>query len=105
MTPTTVPLAELTHGQEADFFALLTTKEELTTKDGKPYYRVGFRDAGREVNFPIWGDTTHAAACRDQWEAGMFFKVRAQYRETNYGPQLEIKKNPPRQRRRQGRGF
>ncbi len=95
MTPTTVPLAELTHGQEADFFVLLTAKEELTTKDGKPYYRVGFRDAGREVNFPIWGDTTHAAACRDQWEAGMFYKVRAQYRETNYGPQLEIKKIRP----------
>lgn len=92
MAPTIVPLAELTHGQEADFFALLTAKEELTTKDGKPYYRVKFRDAGREVNFPIWGDTPWAAACRDTWEAGQFFKIRAQYRETNYGPQLEIRK-------------
>ncbi len=95
MTSTTVALAELTHGQESDFFALLTTKEELTTKDGKPYFRVGFRDAGREVNFPIWNDTPWAAACRDQWEVGMFFKVRAQYRETNYGPQLEIRKIRP----------
>ena len=92
MASTNVPLAELTHGQESDFFALLTAKEELTTKDGKPYYRVGFRDAGREVNFPIWIDTTWAAACRDQWQVGTFFKLRAQYRETNYGPQLEIRK-------------
>ncbi len=95
MTSTTVPLSELTHGQESDFFALLTAKEELTTKDGKPYFRVGFRDAGREVNFPIWNDTTWATACREQWEVGMFFKVRAQYRETNYGPQLEIRKIRP----------
>ncbi len=95
MASTTVPLAELTHGQESDFFALLTAKEELTTKDGKPYFRVGFRDAGREVNFPIWGDTAWATACRETWEPGMFFKVRAQYRETNYGPQLEIRKIRP----------
>jgi len=92
MTSTIVPLAELTHGQEADFFALLTIKEELTTKDGKPYFRVGFRDAGREVNFPIWGDTTWATVCSEQWKVGDFFKLRAQYRETNYGPQLEIRK-------------
>jgi|GEM_PF-6455161 len=85
-------LSELAHGQEADFFALLTTKEELTTKDGKPYFRVSFRDAGREVNFPIWGDSPWATACRDGWNTGDFFKVRAQYRETNYGPQLEIRK-------------
>lgn len=90
--PASVPLAELTHGQESDFFALLTTKEELTTKDGKPYFRVGFRDAGREVNFPIWSDTPWATACREKWQVGDFFKVRAQYRETNFGPQLEIRK-------------
>ncbi len=94
-TSTSVPLAELTHGQESDFFALLTAKEELTTKDGKPYFRVGFRDAGREVNFPLWNDTPWTTACREQWEVGMFFKVRAQFRETNYGPQLEIRKIRP----------
>ena len=47
-------LCDLTHGQEADFFALLSAKEELTTKDGKPYFRVAFRDAQREVSFPVW---------------------------------------------------
>jgi 3'-5' exoribonuclease len=90
-----VPLADLTHGQESDFYALLVSKEELTTKDGKPYFRVSFRDAGREVSFPIWGDTTWATACREQWALGEFYKLRAQYRDTNYGPQLEIRKIRP----------
>lgn len=85
-------LADLAHGQEADFFALLSAKEEQTTKDGKPYFRVTFRDAGREVNFPIWSDAPLALACRDEWEVGAFYKIRAAYRETNYGPQLEIRR-------------
>ncbi len=95
MATTIVPLAELTQGQEADFFALLSAKEELTTKDGKPYFRVTFRDAGREVGFPIWNDTSWAKVCREQWAVGEFYKLRAQYRETNYGPQLEIRKIRP----------
>ncbi len=92
MSSKILPLAELIHGQEADFYALLSAKEELATKDGKPYFRVTFRDAGREVSFPIWGDTTWATVCREKWAVGEFFKLRAQYRETNYGPQLEIRK-------------
>ncbi len=87
-----VPLSELTPGQEAEFFALLSAKEELTTRDGKPYFRVAFRDSKREVSFPIWNDTTWSIACREQWTVGEFYKLRAQYRETNYGPQLEIRK-------------
>ena len=51
-------LSELTNGQEAVFFAMLSAKEELTTKNGKPYYKVSFRDAHREVSFPIWNDTS-----------------------------------------------
>ena len=87
-----VPLAELAAGQEADFYALLVSKDELTTKDGKPYFRVTFRDAGREVSFPLWSDTPWAAACRQEWRPGEFYKLRAQYRDTNFGPQLEIRK-------------
>jgi 3'-5' exoribonuclease len=86
------PLCELIDGQEADFFALLTSKEELTTKNGKPYFKVGFRDAGRELSFPIWEDSPWAAECRDGWAPGAFYKLRALYRETSYGPQLEIRK-------------
>jgi 3'-5' exoribonuclease len=85
-------LSELADGQEGDFFALLTAKEELTTKNGKPYFKVGFRDAGREVNFPVWQDSPWAAECRAAWTPGVFYKLRAAYRETSYGPQLEIRK-------------
>lgn len=85
-------LAEMTHGQEADLFALLTVKEELTTRDGKPYFKVGFRDARREVSFPIWGDSPWAEECRRQWAPGVAYKLRAVFRETNYGPQLDIRK-------------
>jgi 3'-5' exoribonuclease len=85
-------LADLVNGQEADVFALMTTKDELTTRDGKPYFRVGFRDARREVQFPIWADSPWAVDCRGVWTPGTFFKLRAVYRETNYGPQLELRK-------------
>jgi len=99
------PLADLIHGQESDFYALLSAKEQLATKDGKPYFRVAFRDAGREVSFPIWSDSTWAVVCRDQWAVGEFYKLRAQYRETNYGPQLEIRKIRPVSEEDQAEGF
>jgi len=87
-----VALSELVHGQEADTFALMTAKEELTTREGKPYFRVAFRDARREVSFPIWDNSPWAAECRARWTPGVFYKVRAVYRETAFGPQLEIRK-------------
>ena len=89
---TIVPLSEMTPGQEADLFALLTHKEELTTRDGKPFYKVTFRDDRREVSFPVWGDSPFAAECKKNWVVGDFFKLRAVYRESSYGPQLELKK-------------
>jgi 3'-5' exoribonuclease len=85
-----VPLSQLTSGQEAELFALLSSKEELTTRDGKPYFKVTFRDHAREVSFPIWNDSTWAIECREKWRPGAFFKLRAVYRDTNYGPQLDI---------------
>ena len=85
-------LSEMTHGQEADLFVLLTAKEELTTRDGKPYFKVTFRDHAREVAFPIWQDSPWGADCREAWQPGTFYKVRAVYRETSYGPQLDLRK-------------
>lgn len=87
-----VRLSEMVPGQEADVFVLMTSKEQLTTRDGKPYFRVGFRDDAREVAFPIWDNSPWAAECRDRWQPGAFYKVRAVYRDTNYGPQLDIRK-------------
>ncbi|MEQ8846532.1 HD domain-containing protein [Botrimarina sp.] len=89
--PAIVELHTLASGEEGDFFALLSDKQEQLTKDGKPYWRVTFRDARREVSFPIWSDAPLADACRDNWSAGGFYKLRALYRETNYGPQLDIR--------------
>jgi 3'-5' exoribonuclease len=91
-TVSIVPLSQLTSGQEADLFALLSAKEELTTRDGKPYFKVAFRDHAREVSFPIWNDSTWSIECRETWRPGGFYKLRAVYRDTNYGPQLDIKK-------------
>jgi len=87
-----VMLSEMVHGQEADLFVLMTAKEELTTRDGKPYYKVGFRDHAREVSFPIWQDSPWGADCREAWQPGTFYKVRAVYRDSNYGPQLDLRK-------------
>jgi 3'-5' exoribonuclease len=86
-------LCELSDGQEAEFFALLSDKQELKTKDGKPYFKVTFRDARREVGCPIWSDSPLAESCRAAWIAGQFYKMRAVLsRHPKYGPQLEIKK-------------
>jgi 3'-5' exoribonuclease len=93
--PAIVALSELANSEEGDFFALLTEKQTLTTKDGKPYYKVTFRDAQREVSFPIWSDAPLADVCREEWTVGEFYKLRALYRETNYGPQLDIRKIRP----------
>jgi 3'-5' exoribonuclease len=87
-----VSLSDMIVGQEADVFALLSAKEELLTKNGKPYFKVTFRDSRREVSFPIWEDSPLAAECRDKWTPGGFYKLRAVYRETNFGPQLDIRK-------------
>jgi 3'-5' exoribonuclease len=87
-----LPLDEMIPGQEADVFLLLTAKEELTTKTNKPYQKVTFRGGAREVSFPIWEDSPWSADCRAAWKPGVFYKVRAIYRETNYGPQLDIHK-------------
>ncbi len=90
-----VPLSELAEGQEADFFALLSDKQELTTRDGKPYFRVTFRDARREVGLPIWADSPLAISCRNEWVVGEFYKLRAKVQQTSFGPQLEIRKIRP----------
>lgn len=90
--PSIVALSDLVDGEEGDFFALMTLKEELTTRDGKPYFRVGFRDRTREVTFPVWSDSPLYVECRDDWTPGACYKIRGLYRETSYGPQLEIRK-------------
>ena len=98
-------LADLSPDEEGDFFALLTAKAEQKTREGKPYYRVSFRDSDREVSFPIWNDSPWFEVCRDDWTPGAFFKIRAFYRETNFGPQLDIHKIRPATDEDQSDGF
>jgi len=88
-----VSLGAMTDGQEADTFVLLTAKEEGVTKHGKPYFRVTMRDSKREIQFPVWQDSICANDCRDLWKVGGFYKLRAVYKESSYGPQLEVQKS------------
>ncbi|MEM6655341.1 MAG: HD domain-containing protein, partial [Planctomycetota bacterium] len=93
--PAPVPLSDLTNGQEADLFALLADRTQLTTKDGKPYWKVTFRDAKRDCTFPIWSDAPLYQAAGEEWHVGEFYKLRALYHETAYGPQLDIRRIRP----------
>jgi len=87
-----VLLHELEPNQEADVFALLTEKELTKTKEGKPYLWVTFRDAHREVRFPIWSDTVLYREIKSI-KPGTACKLRAIYRlNPTFGPQLEIHK-------------
>ncbi|MDR1964388.1 MAG: HD domain-containing protein [Planctomycetaceae bacterium] len=87
-----VALHEMEPNQEADFFALLSEKELLKTKKGKPYLQVVFRDAFREIRFPVWSDAAVYKEFRNL-KAGTFCKLRAKYLVTpNFGPQLEIRR-------------
>ncbi|MDO4570918.1 MAG: HD domain-containing protein [Planctomycetia bacterium] len=85
-------LSQLTNGCEADFFVLFASREQLLTQAKKPYWRVVFRDETKEIIFPIWENSPWAEPCRNDWQLGRHYKVRASYRETTYGPQLDIKR-------------
>lgn len=84
------PLNQLNAGDKADLFLMMTTRQELTTRDGKPYLRVGFRDATMEVQFPIWQDSPWFEACQSTWAPGEFYRLQAVFRQSKYGPQLDI---------------
>jgi 3'-5' exoribonuclease len=84
-----VPLHEMVPNQEADIFALLAEKEPTKTKEGKPFLWVTFRDDKRSVRFPIWSDTPVYKEMKTL-KTGTHCKLRATYRITTFGPQLEI---------------
>ncbi|QDT45512.1 3'-5' exoribonuclease YhaM [Gimesia alba] len=83
-------LSEMEPGQFADSFVLLVSKEKANTRDGKPYFRVLFRDHTITATAMIWSDTPWFEDCESQWTEGEFYKVRARYDENKYGPQLDI---------------
>lgn len=83
-------LSELEPGQTGDCFALLVGKDRSKTRDGKPYYRVSFRDAARTATAMVWSDSAWFADCDEKWQTGQFYKIRCKYSETQYGPQIDI---------------
>jgi 3'-5' exoribonuclease len=90
LEPRICKLFELEIGQQGDFFALLVSKDRATTRDGKPYYRVSFRDAGRSVAVMVWNDTPWFVPCDTQWKTGQFYKLRGLLQENQYGLQLDL---------------
>jgi len=84
-------LAELRHGQEADFFAQLFQKDRRLTRQGRPYYLLEFRDQSRNIAATIWEGSSHETACRDEWTVGHFYKIRGTFQETIHGGKIEIK--------------
>lgn len=60
----------MANGQEGDIFELMSAKEELATRDGKLYFRVAFRDARREVSFPLCQDSPWADVLQQQFYRG-----------------------------------
>jgi 3'-5' exoribonuclease len=83
-------LCEMQPGQAGDCFVLLVSKTRGSTRDGKPYYRVVFRDPGRSATAMIWSDGALFADCEQAWEPGRFYKLRCRYTENQYGPQVDI---------------
>jgi len=78
-------------GDLADCFALLERKSGGTTRDGKPFFRVQFRDARRTATAMIWSDGAWYADCQSKWKEQQFYKLRCLYSESpQYGSQLEI---------------
>lgn len=88
-------LSEMEPGQFADSFVLLVSRERATTRDGKPYFRVQFRDHALTATAMVWSDTPWFSDCDANWTEGEFYKVRARYDESKYGPQLDIDRIRP----------
>jgi 3'-5' exoribonuclease len=90
--PRIFKLSELKPGASADCFALLSARDRATTRDGKPYYRVTFRDAARSAVAMVWSDSPWFEGCDGSWKVGSCYKLRCRYVESSYGPQLELER-------------
>jgi 3'-5' exoribonuclease len=86
-------LHEMQKGQSGDFFAVLSERVRRSTRDGKPYFLLRFRDQKRSASVPVWSDSPLFDVCEREWQVGQHFKIRALYDEhEQYGPQLEVQK-------------
>lgn len=85
-------LAEMRDLAESDCFVQLVEKEKLRTKDGKPYFKLTFRDRKRSVQSLFWFDSQFFLECEKNWKVGEFFKIRGSMRDSGYGPKLEVRR-------------
>lgn len=86
-----VALCEMRPGQVGDFFAVLCERSRKSTKEGKPFYALKFRDLHRTVSAPVWDNSPLFEPCDKEWQAGHHFKIRAIYNEhPKFGPQIEV---------------
>ena len=83
-------LCELNPGDETECFGLLCAKENQQTRDGKPYFRVQFRDLERTVTVMVWSDASLFEDCNTHWKKGEFYRLNGTYLENNYGPQFKL---------------
>ncbi|QDU62903.1 3'-5' exoribonuclease YhaM [Planctomycetes bacterium Pan216] len=91
-----VILGEMRPGQQGDFFVLLVEKTRRTTRDGKPFYSLRFRDQTRSVSVPVWENSPLFEPCEGEWESGQHFKIRGVYSEhERYGSQIDIQNIRP----------
>jgi len=103
--PRVARLCELQPGQPADCFVLLASKDRNKTREGKPYFRVSFRDAKRSVTTMIWNDAALFPECDSAWQSGQFYKIRGRFVETEFGPQFELEKIRPVEPTDETQGF
>lgn len=101
----TSKFADLKNGQQADCFVLLSAKDRATTRDGKPYYRVTFRDAARSAVAMVWKDSGWFEACEGSWKIGACYKLRCRFVESQYGPQIELERIRPIEEADRAEGF
>ncbi|WP_020473523.1 HD domain-containing protein [Zavarzinella formosa] len=99
-------LSDLKSGEKATFFALLAEKTKNSTRDGKAYFICRFRDARRTATMMVWADSDFIKDCEEEWIAGGFYKIHGAYFEhEKYGPQIEIDKIRPVEKRDEQEGF
>ncbi len=85
-------LSDFQPGQAGDCFVLLASKDKSKTRDGRPYFRVAFRDSRRSVTAMIWHDGAHFPECDAAWKVGQFYKIRGRFVESDFGPQFELER-------------
>jgi len=89
--PVIVPLHQLVPHQPADFFALLAEKSRKTTRDGRAFFELKFRDLRRTVAVAVWPETDLFPKCEAGLPVGGFYKLRGTFSEhPKYGPQVEV---------------